>query len=108
MFQEIQPISITPRAAAEIKKIMHTKGIPEEYALRVGVKGGGCSFSWLIGFDKYKEGDIAYTIDGIPILVSKKHTLYIIGRSVDFYEGPDKRGFTFVDSQSSKEEGSST
>jgi iron-sulfur cluster assembly protein len=36
-------------------------------------------------------------IDDIPVYVDKKHTMYIIGKEVDFYDGEDARGFTFVD-----------
>lgn len=99
MFDHIQPISLSSRAAEEIRKIMQTKNIPEGYGLRVGVRGGGgCGGATLIvGFDKPKETDITYTIENIPVLVDKRHTMYIIGKQVDFYEGADAKGFTFVD-----------
>jgi iron-sulfur cluster assembly protein len=98
MFSAIEPVTISPKAAAEIRKIMATKNIPGDYALRVGIRGGGCGgVSLIIGFDKKKETDIAYSVQGIPVLVEKKHTMYIIGKEVDFYEGADARGFMFVD-----------
>lgn len=107
MFDNIKPVSLTPKAAIEVRKIMETKKIPADYGLRVGVKGGGCGgVSLIIGFDKKKETDHAYTIGGIPIYVDKRHTMYLIGKEVDFYEGADARGFMFanqiaVDSQRS-------
>lgn len=78
---------------------MQTKNIPEGYALRIGIRGGhGCGGAQLIiGFDKKKESDLAYTISDVPVLVDKKHTMYVIGKEVDFYEGEDARGFQFVD-----------
>ena len=98
MFSTVQPVTISEKAAAEIRKIMQTKNIPEDYSLRVGIRGGGCGgVSLLIGFDKQKATDLAYSIEGIPVLVDKKHTMYIIGKEVDFYEGADARGFMFVD-----------
>jgi iron-sulfur cluster assembly protein len=99
MFDHIQPISLSSRAAEEIKKIMQTKNIPEGYGLRVGVRGGGgCGGATLIvGFDKPKNTDITYTIENIQVLIDKRHTMYIIGKQVDFYEGADAKGFTFVD-----------
>jgi iron-sulfur cluster assembly protein len=98
MFDKIQPVTISPRAAEEIRKIMQTKNIPADYGLRVGIKGGGCGgVSLLIGFDKQKDTDLAYTIQDIPVYVDKKHTMYIIGKEVDFYESADARGFMFVD-----------
>jgi len=97
MFESLHPITITPRAVEEIRKIMDTKNIPPDYGLRVGVKGGGCGVSLLIGFDKKKDSDLTYTIGDIPVFIDKKHTIYIIGKEVDFYEGEDTRGFMFVD-----------
>ncbi len=98
MFNTVEPVTISTRALAEIRKIMLTKNIPTEYGLRVGIKGGGCGgVSLLLGFDKKKETDLAYTIDNITVYVDKKHTMYIIGKEVDFYEGADAYGFMFVD-----------
>ena len=95
MFDNIQPVTISDKAAVEIRKIMNTKGIPSDYGLRVGVKGGGCGVSLIIGFDKKKDSDMAYTISDIPVFVDKKHTMYIIGKQVDFYDGEEGRGFLF-------------
>lgn len=98
MFPRMQPVTISAKAAEEIRKIMQTKNIPAGYALRVGVRGGGCSgVSLMIGFDKMKDTDLAYEVEGIPVLIDKKHTMYIIGKEVDFHEGSDARGFMFVD-----------
>lgn len=98
MFDQVQPVTLSSKAAAEIKKIMLTKNIPADYGLRIGVRGGGCGGAKLIiGFDKKKESDLAYVVEGIPVYVDKKHTLYVIGKEVDFYEGEDARGFMFVE-----------
>lgn len=98
MFSPVNPVTISPKAAEEIRKIMQTKNIPVDYSLRVGIRGGGCGgVSLIIGFDKKKETDLSYSEQGIPVLVEKKHTMYIIGKEVDFYEGADARGFMFVD-----------
>ena len=98
MFDNVHPVTLSSRAVEEIRKIMQTKGIPADYGLRVGVKGGGCGVSLLIGFDHKKSSDMSYEIEGIPVFIDKKHTMYIIGKQVDFYEGDEGRGFTFVDS----------
>jgi iron-sulfur cluster assembly protein len=97
MFDSLQPVTISPKALAEIRKIMQTKNIPAGYGLRVGVRGGGCGVTLIIGFDKKSESDHSYWIDDVPVYVDKKHTMYIIGKQVDFYEGDDHRGFTFID-----------
>ena len=93
---DIQPVTLTPKAAEEVRKIMDTKNIPAEYSLRVGIQGSGCAgVSLLIGFDKKKDTDQSYMVEGITVLVDKRHTLYVIGKVVDFYEGSDGRGFMF-------------
>jgi iron-sulfur cluster assembly protein len=97
MFESLHPVTISVRASEEIRKIMETKNIPSDYGLRLGVKGGGCGVSLLIGFDKKKESDLTYEINGIPVYVDKKHTMYIIGKEVDYYDGEAGRGFMFVD-----------
>lgn len=98
MLNNLEPITLSARAIEEVRNIMLTKNIPAEYGLRVGIKGGGCGgVALLLGFDKRKDTDLAYIIEDIPVYVDKKHTMYIIGKEVDFYEGADARGFMFVD-----------
>jgi iron-sulfur cluster assembly protein len=92
------PVTLSPIALEEVKKIMAHKNIPEGYGLRIGVRGGGgCGgVNYILGFDKRKEGDMEYTQEAIPVLVEKKHLMFLLGLRVDFYEGADARGFTFV------------
>jgi len=90
------PITLTERALAEVKNIMKEKNVPAEYGLRVGVQGGGCSgMSYLLGFDKAKEGDEVYDIDGTNLIMDKKHGMYVMGMEVDFQDGLNARGFVF-------------
>lgn len=98
MFDQLQPVKLSLRAAQEVKKIMQTKNIPEGYGLRIGVRGGhGCGGAQLIiGFDKQKDSDLAYNVNDIPIYVDKKHTMYVIGKEVDWVENETERGFTFL------------
>lgn len=98
MIDNITPVTLTDKAVEEVKNIMANKNIPEGYSLRIGIKGsGGCAgFSYLLGFDKKKDNDLEYKQDDVTILVEKKHTMYLLGLEVDFYEGSDARGFTFV------------
>jgi iron-sulfur cluster assembly protein len=91
------PISITPRALEEIKNIMATKNIPEGYALRVGVKGGGCGgVSYALGFDQTKEGDQGYEVSGLALLIEKRHVMFLMGMQVDFHESNEAKGFVFT------------
>jgi iron-sulfur cluster assembly protein len=91
------PVKITEKALEEIKNIMAHKNIPEDYSLRLGIKGGGCGgMSYILGFDKAKEGDQIFDFEGISVLIEKKHVMFLMGMQVDFYEGNDARGFTFT------------
>ncbi len=105
MTTALKPVTITQKAAIEVKHIMENKNIPQGYALRVGVKGGGgCGgMSYLLGFDTPKESDLSYEFEGIPVLVDKKHTMYLLGMEVDFFEGNDARGFTFINPNAEKQ-----
>jgi iron-sulfur cluster assembly protein len=95
MLPDFEPVTISAKAAEEIKKIMQTKSIPEDYGLRIGVRGAGCGVSLIIGFDKQKETDKAYNIQGITVYVDKRHAMFVIGKEVDFHESADARGFFF-------------
>lgn len=90
------PVGLTARAATEVKKIMSGKEIGPEYNLRLGVKGGGCSgMSYVLGFDTQKETDELFEIEGVKVLVDKRHSMYIMGMEVDFEDGLNARGFVF-------------
>lgn len=98
MFESVKPVTLSKKAAEEVKKIMKTKNVPADYGLRVGIKGAGCGGAALmIGFDKKKDADLAYMVEDIPVFIDKKHTMYVIGKEVDFHEGAEARGFLFVD-----------
>jgi iron-sulfur cluster assembly protein len=101
MFDTVEPVTLSSRAAEEVKKIMATKNIPPDYGLRIGIRGGhGCGGARLIiGFDKKKDSDLEYMVEGIQVYVDKKHTMYVIGKEVDYYDGEDGRGFMFVDQE---------
>ncbi len=90
------PFNLSKAAEAEVKNIFKTKNIPENYGLRIGVKGGGCSgISYLFGFDTKHDTDEEFEIEGIPVYVEKKHFMYVTGLNIDFEDGPHARGFIF-------------
>ena len=91
-------ITITERAAEEVKRIIKDQSLEDGTVLRVGVTGGGCSgFSYDLRFDKSfdEKADGKSEQHGVTVVVDKKSALYLDGTSVDFYEGLEKRGFTF-------------
>ncbi len=93
---DLEPVNITTKALTEVKNIMNNKGIPEGYSLRIGIKGGGCgAMGYVIGFDKKNDADISYAQDNVPIVIDKKHVMYLMGLEVDFVEDAEARGFSF-------------
>ena len=91
-------IELTERAAEEVKRILQEQKYEEGTLLRIGVTGGGCSgFSYALGFDtKFDdEQDSQTNQHGVDVVVDRKSSLYLDGTKLDFYEGLDKRGFTF-------------
>ncbi len=90
------PVSFSEGAVKELKKLMDQQEIGPDFALRVGVEGGGCSgMNYILGFDQKKEGDQEYMIDGIKVYMHKAHGLYLVGMLIDFQDGLNSRGFTF-------------
>lgn len=91
-------IMITEKAAGEVKRIIEEQKFEDGTVLRVGVTGGGCSgFSYSLGFDKTYDAksDSKYDMHGVTVVVDRKSALYLDGTTVDFYDGIEKRGFTF-------------
>jgi iron-sulfur cluster assembly protein len=90
-------IELTSKAISEVKKIKSENNIPEDYALRVGVKGGGCSgLSYTLGFDsEIKDTDNITDHDGVKLLVDWKSILYLNGTTIDFSDGLMGKGFVF-------------
>ena len=91
-------INLTERAAKEVKKVLEEQKQSKETMLRVRVVGGGCSgFSYDLKFDdQYDEKlDSKSTQHDVTVVVDRKSDLYLDGTTVDYYEGLEKRGFTF-------------
>lgn len=90
-------VVITPRAVQEINRIKLENNIADTHALRLGVKGGGCSgMSYVLAFDeKPRTGDAVYEIEGITVYVDPKSLFYLSGTTLDFSDGLNGRGFVF-------------
>lgn len=90
------PVRLTAGAVNEIHRLMNAPGFDASQTLRIGVKGGGCSgMTYVLGFDASTEEDQSYEIEGLPIIINKKHEMYLYGMEVDFQDGLNSRGFTF-------------
>lgn len=97
-------ITLTERAIKELRRIVTDQTLPEGTALRVGVKGGGCSgFSYSLGFDDtVHEDDQVTEVDGFRVVCDPKSFLYLSGTQVDFEESLMGRGFKFGNPNATK------
>ena len=87
------PPKVTDRAFARLTEI---GAADQGKALRVGVKGGGCSgMSYVLGFDKKRDKDREFEIDGITVYMDQRHGLYLMGTEINYHDGLNARGFTF-------------
>lgn len=91
-------VTLTEKAANEVKKFIVDGAYGEDAVLRIAVVGGGCSglsYSLNIATDYNEEKDTKVDQFGVPVVVDRKSALYLDGTSVDYYEDLDKRGFQF-------------
>ena len=97
-------IVLTERAASEVFSIKEKNNIPDTHALRLGVKGGGCSgLSYVLAFDDaVKEKDIILEKQGVKIVIDQKSMFYLSGTTLDFSDGLNGRGFVFNNPQAAK------
>lgn len=102
--QEKQEISVTEKAIKQILKIKDENEIPAEYALRIGVKGGGCSgLTYDMGFDgEQKETDTVIEFENVRLFVDGKSLFYLSGTELDFSDGLNGKGFIFNNPNATK------
>jgi len=87
-------ITLTDNAAAKIGELLSGQPDGGEQALRVAVRGGGCSgFQYALAFDKPKADDNVFEADGVAVVVDKVSMQFVFGSEVDYVEGLQGAGF---------------
>lgn len=91
-------IHITDRAAKKVAYFAEKDGIGEEFGLRVGVKGGGCSgLTYTLSVESGpQEDDRVIEEQGVRLFVPKKSFVFLAGTELDFSDGLNGKGFTFT------------
>jgi iron-sulfur cluster assembly protein len=91
-----KPVTLTARAAKQVRKIQQDEDLEEGLNLRVAVEGGGCSgLSYKLGLDHRTEQDTVFESFGVELIVNPDHLMYLEGIEIDYPDGLDARGFTF-------------
>ena len=93
MTESTEPIKITDTAAAKIKELLSAQEDADQ-ALRVAVRGGGCSgFQYSLAFDKVRDDDHVFEHNGVAVVVDKTSMQFVFGSEVDYVDGLQGAGF---------------
>ena len=95
MTEATDPITLSERAAEKVNELLAEQPDGSEQALRVAVRGGGCSgFQYALAFDAPKEGDHRFEDRGVPVVVDKTSMQFVFGSEVDWVDGLQGAGFS--------------
>lgn len=87
-------ITLTEAAADKIAELVGDSSEADEQALRVAVRGGGCSgFQYALAFDARDEEDHVFEHRGVSVIVDKVSMQFVFGSEVDYVEGLTGAGF---------------
>jgi iron-sulfur cluster assembly protein len=87
-------ITLTAKAAEKIGELLGSQSENEQQALRVAVRGGGCSgFQYALAFDQTKDDDTVFEVDGVAVVVDKVSMQFVFGSEVDYVESLQGAGF---------------
>jgi iron-sulfur cluster assembly protein len=87
-------ITLTDTAAQKIRDLLGVQEDSEPQALRVAVRGGGCSgFQYALAFDQVKSDDHVFEDRGVSVVVDKASMQFVFGSEVDYVESLQGAGF---------------
>lgn len=91
-------IHISENAKIRIGKLKEESRLTDDYFLRVGVVGGGCSgLSYKLDFDNETQpNDQVFEQDGVKVVTDIKSFLYLCDTTLEFSEGLNGKGFHFI------------
>ena len=89
-------ISISEKAAKKAREFAK-KDVQEEFGLRVGVKGGGCSgLTYTLSIDAESgPEDKVIEENGIKLFIDKKSYVFLAGTVLEYSDGLNGKGFEF-------------
>lgn len=91
---DLSTITLTSRAAKQFQRILDEEG-KKGWALRFGIRAGGCSgYEYILEFSQNpKDDDRAFKSEGVDIHVNEKDAELLIGCEIDYCDGLQGAGF---------------
>jgi iron-sulfur cluster assembly protein len=89
-------ITVTPEAAARVRKALQQRGTG--IGLRLAVKTSGCSgYAYALEFaDALESGDVTFEADGVAIVVDARSLPLLDGTQLDWKREGLNEGFKFL------------
>jgi iron-sulfur cluster assembly protein len=88
-------VALSDKAADKIKELLTSSDEAAGQALRVAVRGGGCSgFQYALALDQPKPDDHVFDHQGVAVIVDKVSMQFVFGSEVDYVDGLQGAGFT--------------
>ena len=95
MTEAVEPVKLSDRAAEKVRELLSEQENGAEQALRVAVRGGGCSgFQYALAFDAPKDEDHRFENKGVAVVVDKTSMQFVFGSEVDWVDGLQGAGFS--------------
>lgn len=97
-------ITVSEKAKKRIAELKIENNYSPSHFLRIGVESGGCSgLSYKLDFDnQIKDGDEKFGDNGVELVTDKRSVLYLFGTELDFSDGLNGKGFTFINPNASR------
>ena len=73
------PVFFTVSAVENLRLI----SFPEPF-LRIGMRGGACGGTFVLGFDSKTENDEEYLIENIPVIIDRRELLFVLGTEISY------------------------
>jgi iron-sulfur cluster assembly accessory protein len=87
-------VQLSDKAAGKIKELIGSNDDASEQALRVAVRGGGCSgFQYALALDQPKSDDHVFKHQGVSVVVDKVSMQFVFGSEVDYVDVLQGAGF---------------
>jgi iron-sulfur cluster assembly protein len=89
-----QAVTLTPKAAAQVRKLMESKG---HAGLRIGVKKGGCAgMEYTMDYvDTPDPNDEVVEQDGAVVMIAPMAQMFLFGTEIDYHTSLLESGFQF-------------